>query len=135
MRFEKRLAIAEEEVSEIIELTRSCNGRIKRPQRPCSRIPGIGKLAQAGEFALIIQPLERSALHHGFPAHFKGTVHRVGPNPKRERADCLRIFGDVFADSSVASGERLTKTPVVVLRGHGKSVELQFGDVLEVFRL
>ena len=53
----------------------------------------------------------------------------IALHAKRKGADGAGIFGDVFADRAVAARDGLRELAVAIVRRHGESVQLEFGDV------
>ena len=51
---------------------------------------------------------------------------------QRQGADGARILRDVLAHSAITAGDRLHELAIAILGRHGKAVQLQFGDVLEL---
>ena len=99
----------------------------QHPQRSGRGIARIGEAGQPALVAVGVQALEGAPVHHGLAAHFE--LRQAGLHAQGQRADGARILGHLFADHAVAARDRLRKLAVAIVRGHGKSVQLQFGHV------
>ena len=77
--------------------------------------------------AVSIQPFEGLPVQYRFSAHFEFGELALGA--QRQRADGSRVLGNVLANRPVAARYGLNELSVTILRGHGKPVHLEFGDI------
>ncbi len=116
---QQRASLAQQEISEIVELPGGRDIRIQCTQGSGSRISRIRKTREPVPLALLIQTLERAPLHDYFATHFKARFgNRMAFQTQRQRSDGARVLCHVFSDASIASGDGLRKAFVIVVSRH-----------------
>ena len=120
-------AAGQQEICIVIEAPRRRDLRFQDAQRARGRVARVGEAGEAAFIALGIQPFESLPVQHRFAAHFEFGELALGA--QRQRADGARVFGDLLAHHPVAARHGLNELAVAIVRGHGKPVHLEFGDV------
>jgi hypothetical protein len=100
---------------------------IQNAKRARGRIARVSKAGQTMRIAVSIQPFEGLPVQYRFSTHFE--FGELTLRAQRQRADGSRVLGDVLANRPVAACYGLNELSVTILRGHGKPVHLEFGDI------
>ena len=104
--------------------------RIQLTERPCRRVSGIGKKRFPGFFSFAVQRGEFLFGKISLTANDQSSAERNG---QRYRLYGFQIFGNIFADLSVAPGRAADKEAAFIFQCNGKTVDLPFHNIIGMF--